>query len=63
MSNSAKPNNLFCEFYGPPNHHMNQCRSLDALADRLDRSAFRINGTHRGRGVGAHREEGQEGEA
>jgi hypothetical protein len=38
-------------------HATNQCRALDALADRLDRTSFRVNetpqGLGRGRGGGA----------
>jgi hypothetical protein len=38
-------------------HTTNQCRVLDALVDRLDRTTFRVNenpqGLERGRGGGA----------
>jgi len=59
MSYSTKysnfPNNLFYEFFGSPNHHMNQCWSLDTLADHLDHSAFHINKTPRRWAGGAPR--------
>jgi hypothetical protein len=48
---------VYCELCGSPTHTTKQCHALDALADRLDRSAFRVDkapqgfgGGHRGRG-------------
>jgi hypothetical protein len=44
----------FCAY---TTHTTNQCRALDALTDRLDRTTFRVNetpqGPGRGRGGGA----------
>jgi L-amino acid N-acyltransferase YncA len=31
------------EFCASTTHAMNQCRALDALADRMDRTSFRVN--------------------
>jgi hypothetical protein len=45
-------NTMYCEFCGSPSHNTNQCRALDALADRLDRSAFRVNEGPQGPGRG-----------
>jgi len=42
---SNLPNTIFCDFYGPPTHHTNQCRTLDALVDRLDCIEFQVNET------------------
>jgi hypothetical protein len=33
---STVPNTIQCEFYASTTHTTNQCRALDALADRLD---------------------------
>jgi hypothetical protein len=46
------PNTIYCEFCGSPTHTTNQCRALDALANRLDRSTFRVNETPQGFGGG-----------
>jgi hypothetical protein len=54
---STVPNTVHCEFCASTMHTTNQCRALDALADRLDRTTFRVNenpqGPGRGRGGGA----------
>jgi hypothetical protein len=54
---STIPNTVHCEFYASTTHTTNQCRALDALADRLDQTTFRVNknpqGMVRGRGGGA----------
>jgi hypothetical protein len=54
---STVPNTIHCEFCTSTTHTTNQCRALDALADRLDRTTFRVNenpqGPGRGRGGGA----------
>jgi hypothetical protein len=34
---------MYCELCGSPYHNTNQCHALDALADRLDRFAFKLN--------------------
>lgn len=51
------PNKVHCKFYASTTHTTNQCRALDALADRLDRTTFKVNenpqGWGRGRGGGA----------
>jgi hypothetical protein len=54
---STVPNIVHCDFYASTTHTTNQCRVLDALADMLDRTTFRVNenpqGPGRGRGGGA----------
>jgi len=54
---STVPNIVHCEFCASTTHTTNQCRSLDALANRLDRKIFRVNenpqGLRRGGGGGA----------
>jgi hypothetical protein len=45
-------NTMYCELCGSPSHNTNQCHALDALADRLDRSAFRVNEGPQGPGGG-----------
>jgi hypothetical protein len=42
---SIVPNIVHCEFCVSTTHTNNQCRVLDALADRLDRTTFRVNET------------------
>jgi hypothetical protein len=46
------PNTIHCEFCASMTHATNQCRALDVLADRLDRTTFRINETPQGPGRG-----------
>jgi hypothetical protein len=50
-------NTMYCELCGSPSHNTNQCRALDALADRLDRSTFRVNEGPQGP-RGGHRDGG-----
>lgn len=52
---SKVTNLVFCSFCGSSTHGTEQCRALDALADRLDRTAFRVNDNARGRGGGGYR--------
>jgi hypothetical protein len=40
---STVPNTVHCEFFASTTHTTNQCRALDALGNRLDRTAFRVN--------------------
>ena len=40
---SFAQNTVYFEFCGSSMHISNQCRSLDALANRLDRTSFRVN--------------------
>jgi hypothetical protein len=58
-------NTMYCELFGSPSHNMNQCGAMDALAERLDHSAFIVNegcqGTGRGHGVGGGYHGGQVG--
>jgi hypothetical protein len=53
---SIVQNKVHCEFCTYTTHTTNQCIALDALADRLDRTTFRVNenpqGLGRGRGGG-----------
>ena len=49
---STVPNNVYCEFCVSTTHTIEQCRALDALADRLDRPSYRVNEAARGRGGG-----------
>lgn len=37
------PNNTYYELCASTMHHTDQCRALDSLAERLDRSMFRVN--------------------
>jgi hypothetical protein len=53
---------VYCEFCGSPTHTTKQCRALDALADRLDRSAFRVDEALQGFGGGRKVEEVSEQE-
>jgi len=54
---SIVPNIAHCDFCASTTHTTNHCRVLDALANRLDRTTFRVNetpqGPRRGRGGGA----------
>jgi hypothetical protein len=54
---STVPNIVHCEFFASTTHTTNECRALDALEERLDRTTFRVNenpqGLERGRGGGA----------
>jgi hypothetical protein len=52
------PNKIHCEFFASMTHATNQCRALDALADRLDWTSFRVNETPRD--LEEAREEGME---
>jgi hypothetical protein len=36
-------NTMYYDTFGSPSHNTNQCHALDALAERLDRSAFIVN--------------------
>lgn len=45
-------NTIYCELCGSPTHTTKQCRALDALADKLDRSAFRVDEAPQGFGGG-----------
>jgi hypothetical protein len=51
---TAASNPMYCELCGSSSHNTNQCRTLYALANRLDQSAFWVNEGlgrgHRGRG-------------
>ena len=49
---SSAPNTLYCSFCGSSTHSTDRCRALDALADRLDRTTFRVNETPQGLGRG-----------
>jgi hypothetical protein len=53
----TSPNTIHCELCASMTHATNQCRALDALADRLDQTTFRVNttsqGPERGKGGGA----------
>jgi hypothetical protein len=53
---STVPNTVHCELCASTTHTTNQCRVLDALVDKLDRTTFRVNenfqGPRRGRGGG-----------
>jgi hypothetical protein len=49
---STVPNIVHCEFCTSTTHTTNQCRALDALADRLDRTTFRVNENPQGPGRG-----------
>ena len=49
---STVPNNVYYEFCVSTTHNTEQCRALDALADRLDRPSYRVNEAPRGRGGG-----------
>jgi hypothetical protein len=42
------PNKINYDFCASMNHAKNQCRALDALADKLDRISFRVNETPQG---------------
>jgi hypothetical protein len=48
---------VHCEFSASTKNATNQCRALDALADRLDQTSLRVNetpqGPERGRGGGS----------
>jgi hypothetical protein len=46
------PNTIHCEFCASTTHTTNQCRALDALADILDRTTFRVNEKPQGPGRG-----------
>jgi hypothetical protein len=55
---TSVPNTMYYELCGSTTHTAKKCHALDALADRLDLSAFRIDespqgfgGGHRGRGA------------
>jgi hypothetical protein len=54
---STIPNTTHCDLCASTTHTTIQCRTLDALAYRLDRTTFRVNenpqGLGRGRGRGA----------
>lgn len=59
---SNVPNNNYCEFFTSTTHHMDKYQVLDALADWLDHSTFKINETTcsgRGGGMRAGREGGR----
>jgi hypothetical protein len=45
-------NTMHCDFCASTTHATNQCRELDALADRLDQTSFRVNKTSQGPGRG-----------
>lgn len=45
---SNVPNNTYCEFFTSTTHYTDQCRALDALAKRLDKSTFRVNESNKG---------------
>jgi hypothetical protein len=49
---STAPNTVHYEFCPSTTHDTNQCRALDALVDRLDRTSFRVNKTPQGLGRG-----------
>ena len=49
---SMVPNNVYCEFCVSTTHNTEQCRALDALADRLDHPSYRVNDAPMGRGGG-----------
>jgi hypothetical protein len=49
---SHVPNIVHYEFCGSTTHTMKQCRDLDALADRLDHSVFRVDEAPQGFGGG-----------
>jgi hypothetical protein len=42
---STVPNIVHCNLFSSTTHATNQCRALDALVDRLDRTSFRVNET------------------
>jgi hypothetical protein len=48
----AIPNIVHCEFCASTKNATNQCRALDALADRLDRTSLRVNETPQGPKIG-----------
>ena len=41
-------NNNYCELFSSTTHHTDQCRALDSLADKSDRSTFQVNETSQG---------------
>jgi hypothetical protein len=43
---------MHCEFCASTIHATNQCRVLDAVADRIDRTSFKVNETPQGLGRG-----------
>jgi hypothetical protein len=45
---SIVQNIVHCEFCASTTHNTNQCRVLDAPADRLDQTTFRVNETPQG---------------
>lgn len=50
---SNVPNKNYCELCASTTHHTDQCQAMDDLAERLDRSTFKINETgHGGQGGG-----------
>jgi hypothetical protein len=54
---STVPNTVHCDLCAYTTHTTNQCRALDPLAYRLDRTKFKVNenpqGPGRGRGGGS----------
>jgi hypothetical protein len=49
---TTAPNTIYYEFFSYMTYDTNQCRVLGALADRLDRTTFRVNETPQGLGRG-----------
>jgi hypothetical protein len=49
---TSVPNMVYYEFCGSTTHTAKQCHALDALADRLDHSSFRIDEAPQGFGGG-----------
>jgi hypothetical protein len=45
---SSTPNTIHCEFCGFKTHATIQCKALDALVDRQERTAFKTNETPEG---------------